>query len=586
MSMTRLDRRRFVGLFGSALSTICPSPLRAAQDVCKTPATSSFEPALMTSRQVSVENQTYQFRAIQSDALSPLATVPQCLDNHWVPMRMLDKLLKDRKTKLQINELLEPQIRSEYIRSLINAEQVIINRAFLRNNRQVFRDFAVEKRDEQSAIENREAFKRFLGSGVIVPFLFSDRSPVDSVDFTSDSTGASAWRQVCRETSPVCLRLSWDDVENKHRARQMRLEYQRFARNLADTGAYFLIKLRKLRGLDAELSQQKTFREYLEKVSDKIQEQTGKELDSDGFPTKLITRETLYKEFVLSKDAGTIGASYDTSKPFSAELKVLFDLKYSTNLADAVAANALTPVDTPSRALMAPLEWNARPQASKVSINGDELIQALRRLRSTALDMAQAGLTFQAFSDFDLVTVEKVRNSAEWHSYITSVHQLRCNPLAFSEDTGGAAAIHKTYKDLLILAARFHKERRRTVLEREWIPKISMVIDAGAFVVSVFFLAQGGPIIYRIVQTAIPYGAQQALPLVFKVSVGEVIDNAVDKQLSSSVDFMKASFADGLSQFEDFKRMLEKDPIFKNIEASGSRSVQDATLNVPEPVYF
>ena len=578
-----VSRRTFIGvLAGTVAGAIPRSGLFAAPKECDGAAQRAFDPALVTTRETSIENETFDFRAVQADVLSPLATVPQCLDNHWMPMRLLERILKDGQSRQTLAQTLQPHIRSEYIRCLINTEQVVINRGFLRNTPQVFRDYQVSDREADTPQdENREAFKRLLNSGVIVPFLLAERSPVDPLDFQTDSIGAESWRQICRETSPICLRLSWDDAGNEQQVRQMRLEYQRFVRTLVDTGGFLLKKLRDLRGLETPRADMIRFAEQLLRVSDEVQEYASKGIGDDGFPISMINREALYKRFVLAPDAATHLGSYDPDKPFSAELKLLFDLKYNLNLSDALNSHALTPIDTPSRALIAPLEWLSRsPSAAQVDVTPDDLLRAFQRLRKTVVDIAQSGLTFQAFQDFDLVTVEQVRNTPEWQRYIQSVRDLLCAPLSFAEEGTGANAIHRDYSALLSIAARLHKERQRSVFEREWLPKITIVLDIGSFAVSLFFLGEGGPVLYRIARSAVPLVAQQTVPIAFRLGVGQAIDKNVSLELANSIDFMRAGLRDAHQQFEELTKMLDKDPAFRSIDPPQNGAVQEATLGL------
>jgi hypothetical protein len=89
----------------------------------------------------------------------------------------------------------------------VNSQQVIINRAFFINNRNVYRDFL--HRGEQ-----RTAFMDLLSSSVIVPYLVTESSPVQPQAFTVQSEGWQAWQRVISECSSSCLRLSWDHDEN------------------------------------------------------------------------------------------------------------------------------------------------------------------------------------------------------------------------------------------------------------------------------------------------------------------------------------------------------------------------------------
>jgi hypothetical protein len=93
-------------------------------------------------------------------------------------------------------------VRAEYIRSLINGELVVINRAFIYNNDVIYRDYLPAQNRSNSdevpaARENREAFKRLLQDKVVVPFLLYERSPVEQPMFAT--INFEERKKVCQE---------------------------------------------------------------------------------------------------------------------------------------------------------------------------------------------------------------------------------------------------------------------------------------------------------------------------------------------------------------------------------------------------
>jgi hypothetical protein len=97
--------------------------------------------------------------------------------------------------------------RHEYLRSILNAPQVIINRAFFFNNPVVYRDFLQEG-------EPSKAFTSLLSTSVIIPYLLRETSPTQEQIFTVQPQGWEAWQRVASRTSSSCLRLSWDKEQN------------------------------------------------------------------------------------------------------------------------------------------------------------------------------------------------------------------------------------------------------------------------------------------------------------------------------------------------------------------------------------
>ena len=122
----------------------------------------------------------------------------------------------------------QQESRHEYLRSILNSQQVIINRAFFINNPNVYRDFL-------NSGDQRTAFTDLLSSSVIVPYLVAESSPLQPQMFTVQSQGWQAWQRVISECSSSCLRLSWDDDENAEYTRNNLIRpFRRFLLSMAD----------------------------------------------------------------------------------------------------------------------------------------------------------------------------------------------------------------------------------------------------------------------------------------------------------------------------------------------------------------
>lgn len=71
------------------------------------------------------------FRRIHNTDLDPVAVVAQCLDNQWVPRDLL-KPMMEHGWSLNDPDVARQRLndsRHEYLRSILNSQQVIINRA-------------------------------------------------------------------------------------------------------------------------------------------------------------------------------------------------------------------------------------------------------------------------------------------------------------------------------------------------------------------------------------------------------------------------------------------------------------------------
>jgi hypothetical protein len=90
----------------------------------------------------------------------------------------------------------ENSVRTEYRRALINARQLVVNRAYLHSNPIVFQDYLQPG-------ENREAFKELLNYGVIVPYLFNEQTPLDKPNYATDPRGFPVWEYICQEVRVI-----------------------------------------------------------------------------------------------------------------------------------------------------------------------------------------------------------------------------------------------------------------------------------------------------------------------------------------------------------------------------------------------
>src|SRR6266705_3239558 len=108
-----------------------------------------------------------QFEAIERDGLGAVPVLSQAFDNQWLPRSLLQKVLKAGAVTSELEHQREELVRAEYIRSLINGEQVVINRAYIYNNETIYQDYLPAKNSSdfdavRRARDSHEAFKRLL----------------------------------------------------------------------------------------------------------------------------------------------------------------------------------------------------------------------------------------------------------------------------------------------------------------------------------------------------------------------------------------------------------------------------------------
>src|SRR5947209_12799798 len=309
-----------------------------------------------------------EFERLDIADLESVPVVAQALDNQWVPRELLGPAFQAGGIPPAIDEELRKLVRSEYIRSLINGQQVIFNRAYLYNSAAVAQDYV----GRQNPM--REVFKEFLAKETIVPFLLAEKTPVDPPaggqgvkPFGVVTETFPEWQAVCQEVRPRCLRLSWDDEENNQ---LLRLQLTRRLANFAKTVTENDIKL-YLKDLGLDDSAEESFRQRLIDV-----ERFCLDLASRNEP---ISRDALYKKFVVVGEdpaqQNTAERRYDSSKPFAAELKQLFDLRYNCNLPDVLNGYLITPVDSLPRTALQELQQIVKHP----DINGRDIVTLLKK---------------------------------------------------------------------------------------------------------------------------------------------------------------------------------------------------------------
>jgi hypothetical protein len=387
------------------------------------------------------KGQDPEWRKIEPAELKRIAVVAHCLDNQWVPRPMLAEMTRDALSLDDVSAARAGYVRAEYLRALLTAEQVVVNRVYFYNNSLLYRDY-------HAPGPSRTAFASLLRSGAIVPHLHKEESPLEIPGGNMDlvSEGFVAWAEACREAEQFSVnRLSWNAARNDELTYRLALAFQEFAQNLAGRArsggaAEFTRHL----GLGVEKADAfRTRLQQLRRWAIQNDEESG---DSPDNPP--LTRNAVYKEFVTpSGDTPTSGRC-DPAKPFSEEIKQLIDLQYNTGLPEFLDRLPLRPVDTLHRAaLRENVPEHRDPGASKPAI----LEKALRS--KIAFDTLSDGLdpfSTASLLSLDLPSIVRIRDSDAWRTYTTELAGLVDEPDMF--DTHADTVLH-AYQGVLRLLA-------------------------------------------------------------------------------------------------------------------------------------
>ena len=486
-----------------------------------------------------------EFIPLEYKHLKKVCVVAQSLDNQWVPRGLLQRMLNEGLALNDVESGRERFVRNEYMRALINAEQVVINRAYLYNNDVVSRDY--RKRGP-----NRDAFKNFLSTGVIVPFLFNETSPVDEPAYKANHF--DDWKNLSQELRMQCVRLSWDD-DNRHKIdRLLAARFHNFPRTALDRDVDVFLD-----HLALPESARGSLRKRLRQMSD-----FSADFAEEG---KKIAREDLYKKFVVADGTSPAEGKYDKSKAFAAEIKQLLDLCYNVNLPDALGRYALTPFDSLPRAALQ--DWQVVKEAP---VEMDQLIVLLQR---AAFDILQRGMYLASFGDLTLADVEAIRKTDEWQMYMRSLDELILHPLSFAETDGGAAKVYGSYAKLMRVMTDYLSDRK----QEAWQPVVTVEVEMAGKRLTMTWTDEGTQ-----------YGVDGSLSDVFlpgeapvraRLSIGDVSAEGKQADLATNVDFLRGHVENAKDQWTELVRKVEE---FHNIRLMPeSETLKTARLNRPEP---
>lgn len=472
---------------------------------------------------------------IRPEELDPGAVIAQSLDNQWVPAQLTREMIERGESLDQVDHRRVREVRAEYFRSLINASQVVINRAYFYNNDAISRDLVEEG-------EARAAHRKLLASGAIVPFLLRERHPAEDppAHLHLRREGFTAWQETLAGMSASdrvrCVRMSWDDSagdqENLDRTR-IRL-YQPFTEKVQGLTA---------KDIDILAAQVGVAREDTDRFGERLGEVVA---FSNGLSVRRqpVVRNTLYEEFVTVPGTNVADGRYDRAKPFAAEIKQLLDLIYNVNLADALGRYPLTPVGSLRRVVL----QEAREATSATVGVVQDPEQLLTFLRQQTFAAVQDHLTPQAVNDLTLHDIWRLRQSPVWNSYIKAFGALTAAPETFHESVG---QVFDSYVRLNSEILRLARERRQ-VRPAPWRPVVEVVVTVGAAV----FTAVSGNDIWQVAGTVLPLTVSGSLTGSVQLVLRNHIAGRQEQRFAREIASVRLASEREWAQFHDLVRRL------------------------------
>ncbi|MFI2640886.1 hypothetical protein [Streptomyces sp. NPDC018610] len=485
-------------------------------------------------------------RPIRPEQLEPGAVIAQSLDNQWVPGQLTKEMVEQGRSLDQVGPRRIREVRAEYFRSLINASQVVINRAYFYNNDAINRDLVREG-------EARAAHQRLLASGAIVPFLLNERHPAEEPPayLHPRRDGFAAWQETLAgmpSTDRVrCVRMSWDDTpgdqENREQTR-IRL-FQPFAEKVQGLTAKDIDVLAAQVGVD---------RRDADRFGRRLGEVVAFSNDL-SVRRRPVVRNTLYEEFVSVPGTNIAEGRYDRNKPFATEIKQLLDLIYNVNLADALGRYPLTPVDSLRRVVLQEAR-EARARATAGFVEDPE--QLLTLLRRQSFATVQDRLTPSAVDALTLQDIWRLRQTSAWNEYIRAFGALTAAPGAFHDSVG---RVFDRYVRLNTEILKLSRERGRA-RPAAWRPVVEVVVTVGAAV----FTAVSGNDIWEVAGSVLPLTVSGSLTGSVQLVLRNRIAGRQEQRFAREIAAVRLAGEREWSQFHDLVRRL---PGYRDATGSG-----------------
>jgi hypothetical protein len=509
------------------------------------------------SERIILEQDGIKFEAIEPSQLASVPVISQAFDNQWFPKDLLKEALEAGEVSDDLERRRSEMARAEYIRSLINGEQVVINRAFFINNPVIFQDYLPPSSGDPGEIriahDKREAFKKMLEENIIIPYLIQEKSPIQEQAFGTINLGE--WKRVCQEVQGMqCVRLSWDDKDNSRKTKRLLAgRFERFAVSMG-TQEKNLDQLARDLGLK-EADEEALKRQFL-RVTQKSADLLAK--------NTTINREDLYKAFVTIEGTGPVHRHYDKSKLFAGQIKELLDLAQVRNLSDALDGYLLTPVNSLTRtALQESFDDVMGGSPSRTFVEDTKQI-----LQRKVFDLVQSGAYLESMNLLSLVDVYAIRKTQTWDNYIKSLRALLREPLTFGDQ---AQAVFENY---YLLAERMtdqissRHQQNMTPMVAKTTFVIEVIIEIAGGIISL--VSAGDPQISPIIQIITPAFAEISRRTIMPFTISCVIRDIANRharkelsRLSNRIELMKGKITNAEGQWKDLLLYIKSENFAK-----------------------
>lgn len=376
-------------------------------------------------------------RRLSQTQIDKNAVYPICLDNQWIPPKLIGDQRFIQHGLLEIKKEIVEFQHYEISRALLHNWQLIINRAFVFNGDLIS--------NYLSNTNEKTALAELMCNGSIVLYLYSETSPAQNPAFSCDQEKINLWSNFIDNIADkqgndkfiFCLRFDWDDDINKYENSKMARNFEKFCLNTANDD-YLLAELCNrfdIRGKEEQIE----FKKRWEAVQDDFH--IYKKATNKSY-----NREQLYIGFIIQngekvpsgiiKHSGPIGEM--KSDEFSAEIKQIADYFYETNLPHLLGIRALVPPKTKSFSISEKID-------SGRMVKVEELEYAVSEFKFTYDNNVKVLST----DTLTLAALTQIRKLDEWNIYMCSLTEARKRTRLSELDFYTVEDVYKKYQNLI-----------------------------------------------------------------------------------------------------------------------------------------
>lgn len=424
------------------------------------------------------------------------AVIPQCLDNQYVTgatlAAMIDGALNYEHA--QVRALRTTPVRSEFIRSLIYAPQVVVNRAYFRNNEFLYSNYHPRNESELSS------FVELMNHGAILAFLGTENSLVDPVAFDTTSDGDLACQALMGRLKDnyTAVKFSKDEVENKRMMGQLGRRFANYFGGLNNLDYASRMEMATELFTDPELLQNEAaetlFHDLIDQLADYAADharayqkaERGQAKGASQAAPRPLSRNEIYDRFFIDTTTvdpkkvanGRFLRAHGIEREARFALKKLVDLKYNSNLPDMLGRFTFTPFEMPSRMALQD-EFAIGESLDDV----DRIISQVTKVKRALIADSQQVMYLPVLQDLTLADVIQIRGLPEWRRFMDVQAQILTDPLG---QCGQLDELNRRFADLQVCIAKWYRDHHQLdKIVGRYKVAVTLLLNIGASSISI-----------------------------------------------------------------------------------------------------